>query len=487
MRLLPGQPADIVGESLSSYSLTRAAIANVDILPRVYQAYNEEDFAPISSILAEKGYFTKGLREGTWNSKFRTVGSNHVMYAIQSSHKRKCKFALNETGVAFSSSAYPTLPGKRQTPFYIYLDNNWLRPKEALELNDNRTLLYAYKQEEPKEYGGLYRYEVKLITNSLDAYVDTALLADGAEATPVMAPYEHDFSETGSEKYAFDGWGHSYMTLQRVKMSYSGTAAAMNTTKNWYQYANSSGGTARGYISYAEDEMLKRAVQYNEYSIVFGQSTVTIDGQVLMRDGNNREIMMGSGLIYGGDGAIERPFTTEGWTMKFTESLIEDLDIRVGKDGKKEAIIAGGKASIMSFYKMMQTNGFMTMNNNVEGSGSDKGVNMDYAYFEWMGYRLIPRVYGWMSSKDRPQKYLTNGKPKGSWDTIVMPLGPSISGDPSVELVQLRPPRMGSLAGIDEGGDDMSSSVDGTSKHYLWQNGIITRSQIYRCFMPYAA
>ena len=487
MRLLPGQPADVVGESITGYSLTRAMVNNADVLPRVYQAFNHEEYSPLSAILAEKGYFTKGLREGTWTSKFRSVGSNHVMYPIASSQMRKIHFKSNDSGISFYSPAYPTKPGYLGTSFYIYVDNNWARPKEVIELNDNKTQLYLYDPEEPTEYNGVYKYEVRLNTNDREDYCDPSLLADGNEAGVGMNQYEHDFSETGSEKYTFDGWGHAYLTLQRVKMSFSGTAEAMSTSKDWYQFENSRGMVVKTYIDYAEKKMMERAVKYHEYQMLFGKTTVTVDGKVFMHDKNGREIMAGSGLLWGQDGCVERPMTSAGWTMKYMESLMRDLDLRSGREGKKEAVIVGGFSNIMSFYKMMWANGFKTMDNNVEGRGSEKGVNMDYQYFEWMGIRIIPLRYRYFDNEERPQKYLSNGEPKGSWDAIVCPLGFTTEGDNMVELVQLRPPVMGSLKGMNKGGEDMASSVDGESKHYLWQTGCISRTSIYRVFMPWSA
>jgi len=485
MRLLPGQPADIVGESISSYQLTRHLVNDADVLPRVYQAFADEEYSPISAILAEHGHMTRGLREGTWNSKFRTVGSNHIMYPIASSQKRKSHFGRNSSGLTFYSPTYSTRPGYRGTMFYIYLDNNWPRPKEVIELNDNKTQLYIL--DEPTEFDDVYRYEVKIYGNDIDAYVDVDLMIEGAEVGCGMTSYEHDFSETGSEKYVFDGWGHSYMTLQRVKMSWSGTAAAMSTSKNWYQFKNSAGSKVYTFIDHAEQVMLQRAAQYHEYQLVFGRSTVTTDGKVFLSDKNGREIMGGSGLLYGGDGAVERPLTSQGLTLKFIESLLMDVELRSGKDGKKRVMVAAGLNFILDFYRLMRDSGFVTYNNNVVGEGENKGVNLDYDYFTLGGVQLIPRKYGWFTSQSRPQKYLSNGQARGGWDAVVFPMGLNTEGDNLVELVQLRPPVMGTINGMNKGGEDMASSVDGASKHYLWQTGVISRTTCYRIFMPYGA
>ena len=487
MRLLPGQPQDVVGESITSYSLMRAAVNKPDLLPRVWQVFNDEASSPLSAILADKGYFTKGLREGAFSDKFRTVGSNHVMYPIASTEKRKFRVASNANGVTFYSAAYPTQPGKNGTPFIVYFDSNFARPKEVVELNDNRTKLYLYDPQEPTEVDGVWKYEVKLFTGNKDAYVDPLLLEADSEAAAMMTAYEQDFSETGSEAYAFDGWGHAYLSLQRVKMSFSGTAEAMNTDKQWYEFINSKGIKAKTYIEYAERKMYEKAARYHEYQLINGECTMTVDGAAFLKDKNGREIMSGSGLLNGGDGAIERPMTSKGWTKKYLESLLRDIDVRSGKEGYKEAVLLAGIDNLFDFSSKMAEWGFKTMNNNIEGTGADKGVNMTYAYYEIAGVRILPTRYRGLDDPMRPTRYTASGHPRGGWDGIIVPLGLTAQGDSNCELVQLRPPVKGTVTGMNKGGDGMSSSVDGESRHFLWQTGIIARVPIYRIFMPYSA
>lgn len=487
MRLLPGQPQDVIGESITSYSLMRAAVNKPDLLPRVWQVFNDESSSPLSAILADKGYFTKGLREGTWSDKFRTIGSNHVLYPIASTEKRKFRVASNANGTSYYCAAYPTQPGRGGVAFTVYFDSNWARPNEVIELDDNRTKLFCYDSQEPIEVDGVWKYEVKLWTKDIDAYVDTELLRVGAEAAAMMTGYEQDFSETGSESYTFDGWGHAYLSLQRVKMSFSGTAQAMSTDKQWFSFQNSKGNKVSTYIEYAEKKMYEKAARYHEYQLIFGESTVTEEGSVFLKNKAGREIMAGAGLLYGGDGAIDRPMTSQGWTKKYIESLLRDIDVRSGKDGHKEAVVLCGIDSLVDFSTKMAEWGFVTQNNNVEGSGAEKGVNMSYSYYEMAGVRLIPQRYRGLDDPTRPTKYTASGHPRGGWDGIIVPLGLTAQGDSNVELVQLRPPVKGTVTGMNKGGDGMSSSVDGESRHFLWQTGIIARVPIYRLFMPYSA
>lgn len=489
MRLLPGQPTEIAGESITSYSLVNAAINNPDVLPRVWEVFREEDASPLSGLLSLKGLKTVGLREGMVTNKFRTVGSNHIMYPIANAEARKIRIVSNALGKTFISDAYPTRPGYMGTPFYIFLSNNIIRPKMVFELNDNKTQLYAYDEfTEPVEIDGVFRYEVKLWTNSPDEYCDPLLLQEGNEVGEGMTAYEQDFSETGSELHKFHGWGHTYLNLQRVAHSYSGTAKAMaNNGRNWYEFKKAGGGTGYTYIDHADMEMLRRAAKFHEYQIIYGKSSVTTDGKVFMKDKRGREVLAGSGILYANDGAIERPMSTQGWTMKYLESIMQEADIRAGKDGKKEIAILGGFKSIFSLSEMLAAKGFITQNNNIVGDGDNKEVNMNYKAITIMDVTVYPIRARYFDNLSRPTKILSNGDSKASWDSIIMPLGTTEFGDNSIELVQLRPPSKGKVSGIDVGGDGMASSVDGTSVHYLWQTGVVCRTDIIKSFMPYSS
>lgn len=486
MRLLPGQPADIAGESITSYSLINAAVNKPDVLPRVWQTFQEEE-TPLSSILSQQGLVAKGLYDGVNSSRYRVVKSNHVMYPIKNTEHRIPKI-VKVDGKTFICDAYPTKPGFRQSPFFLYLNSNWARPKEVLELDDNDTQLYIYDPDEPKEVtingGTAWRYEVKLVTGERENYVDAALLAEGAEVGVVSNLYEHDFSETGSEKYTYDGWGHAFMTLQRVKMSYSGTAAAMGADKTWYAFQNAKGQTVNSYIDMADRKMWKRAAEYHEYQTIHGKGTVTIDGETILKDKRNRDIMAGDGIIHQGEGAYEHPYNK--WSKRFLEALLKDAYIRSGKDGKQSLSLIGGWECTLGFSNLMSDLGFKTQDNNVEGMGADKGVNMDYSWYEIGGVRIYVRKYRYFDSAKRPNKQLTDGTSKGSWDGVLVPLGLTDEGENGVELVQLRPPKSGQVDGINVGGS-MATSVDGSSRHVLVQSGVISRVKIQRIFRPYTA
>lgn len=477
MRYLPGYAPTMSNESISSFHLIKHMVNNPDILPTAFSLFQDEE-TPISSILNMKKMKTKGLAEGMRTGKYRVVSSNHVQYAIESSDIRKIRFKKNSSGVTYESLAYPTKPGFNQTPFYIYLDSNWAGPKEILELDDNDTQLYIYDDNLPVEIeSGVWRYEVKLVTNDKTEYVTSTKMADNSECMCVQTAYEHDFSETGVEKYTFHGWGHTYLTLQRVKYSYSGTAEAMKADKMWTIHNGQ-----KSFLTHAENEMMKRAAKYHEYNVVFGKGTVTADGETLLHDKKGREIMAGSGIVYQGDGAYEYPYNR--WSKKFLKSIMKDIDLRVGREGKMECMLVGGQEVTSGFSEVMREYG-ITLNQNIVGEGSEKGINDSYSFYEFDGIKVIVNRWRFLDGVSRPTKYLSDGTRKASFDGYFVPLGKTSGGDDQIELVQLRAPKMGSVNGINKGGDQMATSVDGSSVHFLFQTGVISRAKITRIYRPY--
>lgn len=472
MRQLTGTPTDINGESISSYSLVERAINDPDKLPIVYQAFTGE--APISSYLGLKGYYTKGLRDNSSSASYRVVKSNHVQFAIKMDKNRKPLFIAGPTGATFLA-VDATRPGYGLTPFKVYLDSNYVRPNEVIILGDAaKTQLWVYDEREPEEVTGGFCYNVKLVGSDNTSWADPNLMQENDEVGVGMTMYEHDFSETGSEKYSFDSWGDAYMTVQRVKMSYSGTAAAMGESKTWFEHNGSV-----GFLTKAETDMMNRIAGYHEFQIVFGKGTVSIDGKIMLQDRRGRDVMAGDGIINQGEGAYEYPINRE-WTMGAIENIMRDLDISVDHEGVMEVLAPMGKAAYSSFTRLMRKEGFITQNNNVVGDGAAKGVVNSYSFYEVDGVRIIPKSHS--SFSKMPSKMLTDGTRLTEWEAIFCPTGKTEYGDNKVELVQLRPMSTGAIHGIDKGGDGMATSVDGSSKHVLIQSGVICRTKIIRAF-----
>lgn len=478
MRLKPGGIQTVAQESITGKMLMQAGINNPDTIPTIMRLYQDDD-SSILSYLDIKGLKTKGLSFETNNAKFRTVGSNHVQFAIANSPERKVFFRPNADGITFKDDLNGSSNiGKGKNGFYVWVDTNWAGYQEIIELGDRDTQLYILDDPEP-DSNDTFRLYVKLWSNDPDDTVDATLLAEGCESSAVAAPAEQDFSDRGVEKYTFDGWGDAYLSLQRFKYSWSGTAKAMKVSGRW--------ATHKGkdlFITEADNQMMRRAAKYLEFQMVFGKTTVHEDTRkVVMFNKKGREVLAGNGLMHSGDGPIKIQYNE--WTKKFIQTLFMNVDSHITRDGsgQREVLVAMGRRSLISFYQLMREMG-VTQNQNIEGSGAEKGINDTYAYYEIDGLRLVPRKTPWFDNERRAGIKLADGTYANEWDAFLLPVGFNSDGDPYVQLCQLRPATRGTVAGIDEGGN-IASSVDGSSTHLLFQNGIISTAQVFSLYRPY--
>jgi hypothetical protein len=489
MRLLPGGPRQYNKESISGKMLMEFGLKNPDFIPTIMRM--PELKSPFIKILDMKGLKTKGLNYGStfMNGNYRAVGSNVIEYRIESTDMRKEHFKANPDGVTFIDDANPTQPGKGVNAFYVYLDSDYIGYKEVFILADNDTQLYCVSEGGKEQSNGSYEYEVKLRTNNIDDYVDPTLLSDSYEVMLGQTLHEHDFSERANEvRMQMASIGRAFLSLQRVKYSYSGTAQAMDRNGNnngLYQVMHVSGGKAQStYLSMAEMQMLKDAAKFTEFQIMEGKSTVSVldYSKVLLHDSNGREIMSGDGIMHANDGPIEFPMSN-GWTKGFMDSLLTEIDpfITTGTDGKREAYVSMAPKAYLSFTRMMADLG-VTQNQNIVGDGASKGIVDTYGFYELAGIRLIAERNEMFSQ--RPGIPLKDGSKTNEWDQYIVPLGLTAGGRNGVELVQLRPTVNGTVAGINEGGE-VASSVDGTHKHMLWQMGVISQIQPVKIFRPY--
>ena len=485
MRYLTGVTPHVANETITSHMLIKHMVSTPDILPNVTKLWKHEG-TELSAILAERGMFSKNLAKGVQNSKYRVVSQNHVQYAIENSDKVKVRLVNDpNTGKPFKCDAYPNEPGKKESAVTMYVDENYLSPKDVFEFGDSdHTQGWIYDERLPQQTSfGAFALKVKVMNGGdIDAHFPLDLLEEGVEIGFAMTSFEHDYSETAYEKYTFDGWGHGYMTLQRMKYSYSGTAEAMEEDKRWIQ-------TQTGkavFLSKAQDLMMRRWGKAHEFANIFGKGNVSIDGDVLMHDSRGREVMTGSGLLYQGEGAFRYPIFE--WTRPVLEGILSDIRIKAGVNGKIEVVALLGQANYNSFQRFMLKEGNQAMLEKVwsEADGGH-GKSDTYTFYEFGGVRIIPILYTYFASPDRPQRVLPDGTTESAWEGIIISLGNTKDGDSGIEMITLKNRyKMGQVNGINKGGDNMANTIDGGSHHILFQSGIINRNQdgVARLYRP---
>lgn len=487
-RLLPGPRTTVLQESITGKNLIDLAVYEPDMMSTVMSLHY--DVAPFLSILDFKGYKTQGVRMGAnalIDGRFTTVSTNHVQYRIEADEWRIERIRPNAAGVTYEDMANPTYPGLGKLAFYIYMDSNYAGGNEIILLGDGRTQLYVVDKTGGEEVsGGVWRYKVKIDGNNLDEYVDPVLLSDGAECQVVSSKYRQDFSTGGNEKHFFGGFGDAYLTLQRFKYSYSGTAEAMDKNKHVAgRFVYSTGNYKNGaFLKEADDRMMKQVAKYADFQLLEGKGTVDYTSRkVVLTDGDHQEVLSGSGVMYQGDGAIEFP-QNNGWNKKWIESFVRDVSTyaRPGTNGNKEVMLLLPQKSYYSFQTAMMEFG-VTQDANIIGEGNEKIVNNTYKGYTLGGTTLIAVESDALSR--RPGITLKDGTKSNDWDAIALPLGISNTGTNMVELIQLRSMVRGTVAGINKGGQ-ISHDIDGTSEHALIQIGVISMTQPIRIYRPYS-
>lgn len=483
MRLKYGPQDTIAQRSIDSKMLIELGVKEPEFMTSILSLNTEE--APFLALLDAKG-FTKDITS-TANFAFdggnyRAVSSNHVQYRIVLDDRRKEHFRTNVSGVTFVDSGNPTKPGLGKLYFYIYLDSNWIGGNDVILLADGQTQLFVDNPEGGvQQPGGVWRYRVKIDGNDTTEYVRPEIMADGMECQWVGTKHRQDFSDYANERYSANAIGDAYLTVQRFKYSYSGTAAAMDkkVSGNWVIGVNGQ----KSFLSYAEQEMLKWAGRALNFQLLEGKGSVSQDTKkVVLTDSDNQEILSGSGCLYSGDGAIDYP-QSDGWTPKFLDNFMMDISEFINPDemGRREAFMLMPSKSFMEFNRMMSEMG-VTADSNIEGMGDEKYINNAYSGYKLGNVKLIATEI--RSRSTRPGMPLNDGTRASDYECIVIPLGRTNSGQRGIEGISLRNGVRGTVAGIDKGGN-VSSSVDGTSEHLLIQNGIICQNQVFRIYKPY--
>jgi len=463
MRIVePGTIRGFSNETVTSNHLLQAAVSTPEIMPQVATLFMS-DTTPFSSLLAKKGLTSRGLYAGLMSDTYRVVGNRKVMWPVKGIERRK--------GTILSYSAPTTsTPGINGETVTLYLDTNWFSPYDVLELKDNRTLVTVVDDQLPVQMDdGSYRYYARLNRKSAGSYINPVLLTAGSEIGFGMTNF-YEMSETGYEKYTFDNWAYSHMTIQRMKWSISGTAASMDTRKIWIEH-----GGEYAWMTAAEEQMLRRWAGAREFQLLNGQGTVGEHDEVYLKDMKGREIVAGDGLLNIGDGSLRFPYSGR-LTKKHIENVMGNMQIMASADGLLEIVAIVGQQYMFQFSELMKTIGasFVGSSGLTEGSGSAKGINATFSYYELNGVRVIPIWYKWFNDPSRPQRATRDGYMAESGRAIFVSLGRTDLGTNNVELLALkgREFKKGTVKGIDVGGDNMSNSVDGQHTHVLCETGI---------------
>ena len=485
MKLLKGSPREFANETPTSNHLMRFAISNPEILPYVATLFQGNETA-FSSLLANKGLISGDLYNNA-NPKtkvYRTVGNRKVQWRVTGSKLRKGHI-VSYDGVTFVDDAnIATAPGKNQAIVTIYLDTNWFSPKDVLEMDDLRTQIHVADDSLPKEVDpGIWAYRVRLVTSKREDYIHPTLLGANMEVGFLYTAFE-EMSETAYEKYTFNDMAYSHMTIQRMKWSISGTADQMSTSKVWVEHNG-----LKLWSEYADLEMLARWAIARENQLIMGKGTVTEKDEIVLKDLENREIIIGDGLIEQGDGSFRMPYNTLNKSV--LHNVMKNTQQYANNEGIVEIAAIGGQEALWDFHELMAKDLVASGAGNsiVEGTGSAKGINLDVAYYQYSRVRFTPVWHKFFDNPARPQSLTVNGKRPESGRLIFVSLGNTKFNQPNVELLALgnRQFLRGEVNGINKGGQ-MANSVDGKHVHVLSETGIAVHDPygVAELYKPYS-
>jgi hypothetical protein len=456
-------------KSIDSRMLLDAGVMNPDKIPTIMRLFTDE--APLISVLDIKGQKTNNINYATNDSNYRTVGSNHIQYPVEFDKERMDAFKEGPDGRVFICDRSPSKPGEGNSEIGFYADGNWAGFQEVVELPDNRTQVYILDDPETIDENTFF-YRSKIVGYKPGDFIDPNNFTPGYEFKAIYNLHEQDFSERSTEKYMFNGWADAYLSLQRFSYSWSGTARAADNVKGrWVQHGK---GEKKLFLPQAQDEMMRRAALYLNNQLVWGKATVSTQSKdkITLFNKLNREVLAGDGIMHANDGYIDMPLNGV-WNNAFIDAFLMAMDPYISADinGVREVVMLMTNKAYLSFERFMGSIG-KTNDNNIVGDGADKGINDTYKYYELGGIRLVPKRWKSLDAHNRPGMLRKDGTKQNEWDVIAIPTG--MVGDKNgIELVQLRPSSQGTVAGIDQGGN-ISNSVDGSSTHVLFQNGVIS-------------
>lgn len=461
MRILPGNAKQYANETTTSQHLGKFLVSNPEWLPNVFTMFDKQ-FTAFTSLLTRRNMYEGSLALKPNTKGYKVVGNRKVMWNVKGMPERKITFVRD---AEFVGSSYP---GQYQTIIKIFCDSNWLSPKETIGLaDDHRTQLYAASDQLPEEVSlNCFAYKMKLVTNNPADYCDPALLKAGMEANILYTMYE-EMSQTAQEKYTFDESASTHMTIQRLKWSMSGTAQEMKANAIWMEHNGVS-----MWATKAQLEALQRAAMYRENQAMFGKSTVAPDGRIIMKTIEGFEVMAGDGVVNQGDGAWRLPYND--LSTRVLDNIMTNVRTYSSSEGTEIALICGNKFN-QDFQQLMIGKAGIDPKI-VEMSGTGKGINMDYSYYNFGGVKIIPTVVPFFDSPYRASLLDANGIKQSSKRAIFVSLGNVGINEPNIELLALgnRDWLEGEINGINKGGQ-MSNSIDGMSHHILWETGIACR------------
>lgn len=454
MRLL-GPVDHYADRTTDSNMLSRLGLTSPEIMMQTANLF-EGNFSTTISFLMRRGMMQSGWENMSTND-FQVIGNRQFKWRLEGPPVRKGRVMVAPAG---------STPGLNQAEMIIVLDTDWFSINDNLETTDRDTTLFVRDKYVYPTGGTAYR--CVLATNTTGAYCDPNLVAVGSEIGFSYTSFPEG-SEDAGEKVTSHEWHTEWMGIQRMKYSYTGTAAhtkvgIMHNGEFLWDYKQNI-------------DMMGRWMLALENQMLFGKSTMDVTGRCFVQDKQSRDIISGNGIIAQGEAALKYTYNVMNITL--IERILSDLQLTATTDGVTEVAVVGGNQFHMQFQRMLRDILQQNPLPLVVDSGNGKAIETNFKYYQIGDVKLWVLRSPSFDAIWRPRSLDTTGVALGSLDAFFVNLGNTTGARPNLNLVTLgnkngdRRFVRRTIPGMVGSSDaNAASPVDASQTHILSENGV---------------
>lgn len=247
-------------------------------------------------------------------------------------------------------------PGIGNSPFYIYLDDNWIKRFKVIQ-STNGVQAYILDDPEPLEGAGGFKYKVQLDPAAPTDFCPLSELAAGirwVDLTVQVAESESRGTETGMQ---VPGLFKNQMGFQRLSMAWAGNAANKVMKIN----VKTDKGETNVWMDYFMWQFEKEWLSIKEHAYWYSRYNRLPNGEIPLKDlFTGKVIPRGSGLLEQIPNKSSYSSLTYDWLAnKIGDALFGQADaeglsitLHTGTGGRREfhkAMLAAGGTLLQNF------------------------------------------------------------------------------------------------------------------------------------------
>lgn len=424
---------------------------------------------------------TEGLGEvydvKTRQDNFTGINQMGYKWKLRGNNSIKVKFAQTLSGANI---------GLNKTVFTICLESDFYNPYDILRLEDHTQLFVVSGPEEvgPNEY----EYSVKINSNNPSDVINTDYTTQGKE-TGYLYNAHPELSERGymSSLRQGEDW-INYLT--RIRHSYSVSGDAASTKYLLEDVVNMKGKLVKN--QYITDQLFMDAMAKfhfsKEMNMIYGRTSMDANGKCYLQDAKGRDIVTGDGIIESLSSSSKQTYTK--LTINLLRDIISHMSLRMPKRTGNQILLTTGMEGYKEFQNLMDdlhAARFTNDDNYVMSKGGKLHLGAEYSSYSYMGNKIIVNCNNVFDHPEIPSGVDHMGRRLESFRMLFLDVS-SYDGVKNIQMLAKdgRSFITGDLKGL--GGmdgktsGDISTSVDGSSKHILGHIGCVVHNP-YSSFM----